>query len=869
MPDEKTYNCLIYAENWSWSLINPANNSPIKIFNIPTDLASEEYLRLNWIEIYCQKFINPYTTILTGDDGDTLASKGQITSNANIVVNYIKINGVKSVSGNDWTLPANNKVILQPTNTTISRYKTWANVTTSPHRFTFSDTKVVLDGKSKTATCIINISGLGTSNTNGVTFRLPVSELSSSEQKAANALGVSRVFGRASVSVLTDYPDSINLINVPTGGIWITNSTGKAKNNNIFATKSTSFKISVSPEGAEISDVKFTGNTYESCKFANSTNTVTVTATNSTINNSSHNVTISMKGNGSSRVTKSFKVNFYTKPSVAFSIRTLKINIKNFASANYVVSSFNVGKGGIDDLTIGDTYYALRYSLPNGTLTAWNNSIQHIPNSNNNIPISRYLGINSNVSNYFKIANDGVQHILTYRYYNPKVQNVNASNNYNTDVTCYFTFYAKPSEKAQFSYDWLTTGNNNNTSTEPSVIMPGFNGAPVPGNLSYSNKSVTGGYCRAIRISYYKQNGSLLYSEIKYTTDQADGSSLLSGKIITKSSNPSSTWMKLRSLLDDDYSTEMITVRADLAFYFTDAKTTLYNGCNHTWTAKLWLVTEEDFNIQRLFPVVSESAPATPMMLTDVERFGYILSAVTVNNASLLDVDFGVTVGGKAFTQNSHSSYFSSNTAVTNMVVDVGKIVADNNLHLAQCAVLPYLTIFTGKSYEQKIQFSNNWSEPNATINTLESTMWYRPNIEKGEYATYFDVDRFQQFINKYTPLNSNLVFSPIVKEKRGDIINVKFWRDIEEKLDVYSKNMQNWASSVTNMVVIWAFPEFKHKQGEYITNNNLYQNYWDLLHMFSGYDSFATHDYIKNNGYTHNDLSAYTHDDITNKRGI
>ena len=80
---------------------------------------------------------------------------------------------------------------------------------------------------------------------------------------------------------------------------------------------------------------------------------------------------------------------------------------------------------------------------------------------------------------------------------------------------------------------------------------------------------------------------------------------------------------------------------------------------------------------------------------------------------------------------------------------------------------------------------------------------------------------------------------------------------------------MQNWATNTTNFIVLWALPEFKHEKGEYITNNNLYQNYYDLLIQHSGYESFATHDYLNENNYTHNELGTHTHDEITNKDGI
>lgn len=859
---EETFNCYLFAENWSWTLQNPTKNSSIKIVNIPTDLEDQEELRLNWIELYCQKFINPNTNIIM--PGYTI-SAGHVQSNATVKVTYVEVNGVKYYvdgdSSKSWTL-TDKKITLQPSGTAYNT-ATYANVTADPKKFKPSgSTKAIFDGKSKTAKCTINISGLGTNDANGVTFRHPYTV-------TVDGRTYTRVFGRANISKVSTGPTNISPSGLTDNTVWITNLSGKAKDGKtIKATSSETFKLSVTPSDAEMTGVSFSTKSNESCSLNTSTKVVTVKATNKTADNVSDTVTLSMKGDTSSgKVSTSFKVNFYKKPKVTFKTTELKVNIKRVASANYAVSTYDIGKGSsVDDISKGTTYSAVRYALSgSSSYTSWYLNANNVPNSSNNIPISRYLGIQSNSSNYFKIANEGRQHTLTYRYFNPKVQTVDASNNYNSDVTCKLTFYAKPRDKSQFSFSWLSNGVAVNNSA-PTMIMPGIKGAPVPGNLKYTNASVEGGYCRAIKFSFYKKDGTMIYNEVRKTSDQSDGSSYLSGQIISKDD---SLWKKLRQLLGTSYITDTLTVRANLVFFFNDSETTLYYGCNHTWDAKLWLVTEDDLGAQKLFPIVNETAPATPMMLTDVERFGYILPSALVNNANSLGVSFGVKVNGIDVKQADNSSYYSAKSVVEHLVVDVGKFVADNRINVEQCSVIPYVKIFTGKTYEQTIQSSDSWKEPNAVVDTTESSMWTRPLAAKGEHATYFDVQRFQQFIDKYRPLNNNQYFSPIVLEKRGDIINTDFWKMIEEKLDIYSKNMQSWASNVTNFVVIWAFPEFNHKKGEYITNNNLYQNYWDLLHMFSGYDSFATHDYLKDSGYTHNDLGKHTHDNITNKRGI
>lgn len=862
MADEK-FNCYLFAQNWSWTLQNPTKNSAINIVDVPTDLKNQEELRLNWIELYCQKFINPNTVIQMPG---YVIKAGRIKSEATIKVTYIEVNGVKYYvdgdSNKSWTL-TDKAQILQPSSTTpYANTLTFANVESAPKRFMPSGkTKAIFDGKHKTAKCTINITGLGTNDTNGVTFR-------HLQRLVVDGRTYTRVFGRANISKVSTGPTDIRPSGLTDNTVWITNLSGRAKDGkDIKASSSATFKLQVTPSDSEVSGVKIESGKNESCSLSKS-DVVSVKAKNKTAEAITDNVTISMKGDTSSgRVSTTFKVNFYKKPKVTFNTTELKVNIKRVADANFSVATYDVGEDTVDDLTKGAVYSASRYGLVGGkNSSSWHLSTDCVPNSSKNIPISRFLGLASDSSNYFKIANEGRQHNLAYRYFNPRVQTVNAGRNYNSDVVCKFTFYAKPTDKRQFSYDWLSDSGAVTRDEIPSVIMPGIPGAPVPGHLVYTNRSVSGGYCRAIKFSFYKKDGTLLYSEVRRTIDMPNGSSLLSGKIIDKNDE---LWNKLRQLLGKDYVTEMLTIRANLVFFFNDKKDVLYYGCSHTWSAKLWLVTEADLGIQRLFPIVSETAPATPMMLTDVERFGYILPSTLVNNVTSLGAKFGVLVNENDVTQTDNKVYYSSDKIVSRLVVDVGKFVADNKIYVEQCKVIPYIKLFAETSYEQTIKFSNEWQKPNAIVDTTELSMWNRPTAKKGEYATYFDVQRFQKFIDKYLPLNNNQHFSPIITEKRGDIINTDFWKTIEEKLIVYSRAMQNWASQVTNMVVIWAFPEFNHKKGEYITNNNLYQNYWDLLHMLSGYDSFATHDYLKDSGYTHNDLGEHTYDDITNKKGI
>lgn len=836
------YNCRITTPDWGWCLVDPSGFGDVALYNVPwADPNNDEEVSLEYIDVFCSRFINPNTTITTSNG--IMARAGQVTSTGNMVLTC-KINGIHA--NESYTVKDQKRIMTPPG--THDNYHCNARLPEDSaylYRFTFPQ-KVILKGGSKANPFCLIVTGMRGGNTDGLSFK-----------------STDGNFGYAKVKKVTNYPDDIKPDPdfIPSGGLWITNLSGKPQGGDILADSVESFKIIATPStDIEIVNPEFTGNSNENCSLVGLN--VNVTAKNSTADYpTKDNVTLSIDGNNG-RISTTFSVSFYKKPKIAFSKKDVVVNIKRPQNVGFKLSTYDIG-----NLANGETFSALRYMLPNNTTpTEWDLNSKHVPDSSLFISASKYVGVESNIANFFKIANEGKIHKLTYRYFNPKVQKVSVDNNYNSDNSCTFIFYAKPSEIEQFSFDWLT--DSGKKTNEPPVIMSGFIGSPAPGNLKYTNSSITGGYCRAIKLSFYKENGSKLYEEVRYTTDQNDESSLLSGRIITKNDV---LWKKLRELLGGSYITERLTVRADLAFCFNDDKNTLYYGCYYVWESKLWLVTEEDFACQLIFPIVSEKAPATPMMLEDVERFGFHFAPIVSLARDNINIAFSLTIGGVVLEQKSRPEYFSSSKIVENLVVDVGKFVKDNKIYLEQCEVIPKLTIFTGEEHEITINYgTDRWIKPNSVINTLESTMWYRPVAEKGEYATYFDVNKFQQFIDKYYLLNDGqLKFSPIVKEKRGDIINTDFWKQIEERLNTYTKNMQGWATEVTNMIVIWAFPEFKHEKGEYITNNNLYQNYWDLLHMFSGYESFATHDYIKDSGYSHDDLSVHSHDDITNKRGI
>lgn len=153
-----------------------------------------------------------------------------------------------------------------------------------------------------------------------------------------------------------------------------------------------------------------------------------------------------------------------------------------------------------------------------------------------------------------------------------------------------------------------------------------------------------------------------------------------------------------------------------------------------------------------------------------------------------------------------------------------------------------------------------------------------RPGVKKGEKISYNDYQHFQDFIDKYRYLVPNystntdsFTVNPIPKNMTGQMICTEFWIDIARRLNVYSDSMKQWIGS--DGLVIWHDSIFSIKKGTVIDNNHimksLYQNYWDLLIQKSGHDKYATHEYLNKMGYTHKELSSFTHKQINKKEGL
>lgn len=644
--------------------------------------------------------------------------------------------------------------------------------------------------------------------------------------------------GYAEIIDIPQGPSSISVSPVAGDDGWITDLSGATRNSSQGVLKDyiCRYNLTPNPSNAEITQVNFSGNSYSDCSYSGGI--ITARARN---NNTDYptrdNVTVSVNGGAST----TFPVYFYEKPKANLSgTNTIELNIRTAGNQGFSLSGYGPAtiNSESDRALFLDGAYQQSFSLQN---------------SNTLLNAGQYLTTTSDSSNLFKISGENSRHNVTWRFFNHFVQtNTSSVGTYKRDLDTYVTWYITPNYISQFSFDWLDV-NNNIVTDLPDVIIPEFD-SPIIGNLKYTNAAIAGGYCRGFRIEYIKEDGTVVRSD--YLNANIDGSGVAStnGRILDKNN------------LDGLPHNELLTIKITMYFYFDDSTTTRYFGASYVLEQKLLNIKEEDLYPTLVFPIVNQQSPYSPMMLTEVERFGYEMSDIVINRGTLFDVYFGLLVNNEEVNFDTAPDYISSNKLTKHLVYDIGKYVEDKKLYLDELTILPYIDVYYGKKYVKRVTVKyDKATTPNATIVTTLESMWNRPTVDKGEYVTYFDYDRFMQFINKYRMLYNNQLFNVPIN-MQGAIINTDFWVDKANTLDIYATNMQNWATDTTNFVILWALPEFKHKKGEIITNNNLYQNYYDLLIQHSGRDAFATHDYLNENKYTHDELGKYTHDQITNK---
>lgn len=483
-------------------------------------------------------------------------------------------------------------------------------------------------------------------------------------------------------------------------------------------------------------------------------------------------------------------------------------------------------------------------------------------------------------SKLFPMSADNTPISLLWRFYNNEVQKYNSNSNegnYKQDLNTTFTCTIKPNTMSNFSYSW-------NKAEIPNILL--FNQeSPFINKLEYKNNDPYGGYCRGFRVDAIPDIGDKVITKY-YNTDTG----IYENNIFSE-------------LFQDKTLSGFYSIKITAYFYYDNNSSKYYDGVSVLIPQKVLLISDEELLPELVFPDLTETKN---MMLTATERYGYSFEDILVDNQFSLGAVFGLFVGGiKISMTGENLKYFSSNNITKHLIFNIGKFVAEHENLPDELNVNPYVEISIG-TYNKTIEYKTGMSK-SVNVVTDISKLWKRPEIKQGEKITYYDYENCKKYMNKYeylTPfttekerdrfelgLSEILVQQHILENEKnffgtmqGEIINTAFWNIIADVLSEYSDNMQKWATDVIN-VSVWALPQFKHKKGEIITNNNLYQNYWDLLEQFN--TNFTIHgeengsDFpavrLKNESggepvkYTHKELNeldglGYTHNEIMNQ---
>lgn len=481
-------------------------------------------------------------------------------------------------------------------------------------------------------------------------------------------------------------------------------------------------------------------------------------------------------------------------------------------------------------------------------------------NNNSKIPISQYFTLESNSNNTYKITEDNSTVPILFRFFNSSVQTkLSSRGTYKKEFDLYLKISCAPNMPDQFSYNWLDRDNNIiENSNLPEIVLINQEDIMVS-NLVYTNNNVDGGYCRAFRITirdYYTKQDYVSY-------------------VLDSNNNQQGTWAdKVLKLGDNHYNQLPEKVVMEMVikpfFYFNDSKSVEYSDFSVTIPQRFIKITDADLLPKLVFPVLSKTKPYTPMMLPDVERFGYEFEDVIIKHWDMLKSKFGIRIKDYDLYLEEYE-YWSNYRVEKHMILNIGGFVDKKQPMFYDPAlqIRPFVITLIDTPREKRI-----YSSENSVLCTTLDSMWYRPKVVKGEYLKYFDAERFMQFINKYKPLRNNQIWT-VPTELRGYWITTEFWQEKVDTLNTrYVKSMYDWLhiSPSSNPVVCWIDTEFLYKKGNYfLTNdikNNLKQNYYDILRGMSSYSKLVTHDYLREHKYTHNFLSKFTHDQITYGQG-
>lgn len=512
-------------------------------------------------------------------------------------------------------------------------------------------------------------------------------------------------------------------------------------------------------------------------------------------------------------------------------------------------------------------------------------------NNDTNIPLTQYFTLDSDSNNKYKIAEDHTLIPFLFRFYNSVVQTEYSDiGTYKKDLWLDLKICCAPTMPDQFSYEWLDRYNHVVEWKDLPEIFLLHQEDIMVGNLRYSNEEAEGGYCRAFRCTFRDY-----YTKQTYVTwdlmSEDDFEGITSGKIMELSS---SLYARLPELT-------MLELTIIPFFYFNDSPTIAYYEVEIVIPQLFIKGMDEDVIFKLFFPVLSKTAPYTPMMLPEVERFGYSFEKIISDNWPKFKSKIGINIGGYDLFL-AETKYWSNYRVVQHMIVNMGHFVNNHQMFTEALEIKPFIITMVDTPQEWR-----DWAPPNDVILcTTEESMWTRPIAISGQYLRYFDWDRFMQFINKYKPLRNNEYWQ-VPEELRGYQIDTGFWIDKANVLNnKYVASMYSWVTEeeASNIAVCWMVTQFNHIKGEYFqvlesrtthdylhdmkfthdylhnfthdqitrlaTVNNLKQNYYDLLQGLSAYVNLTTHNYLKLSRYAHDYLNNFSHDSITlGRKGV
>lgn len=523
-------------------------------------------------------------------------------------------------------------------------------------------------------------------------------------------------------------------------------------------------------------------------------------------------------------------VNFYEKITREQGKDSLVINARDAVNHNIFIDNahyFSTAPdypGGIPQAHNAFRYYSTK-KQDVGEFTI---------NSDTKIPLSQYFTLDSDSNNIHKISEDYQSVPYKFRFFNSEVQTkLSDIGTYKKDLDFDLTICCAPSETSQFRYNFLDRDDNEIVwSNLPEIILMNQEDIMVS-NLLYENNTDEGGYCRAFRCTFRDY-----YTKQEYHSFDLDSEGSYSGE-----------WSgKIMHINDGNYNQLPSNVVMELViepyFYFNDSFHRAYSDVAIVIGSRFLKIEDYDLLPKLIFPILSKSTPWTPMMLPDVERFGYEFMDVIWQHWNQLKAVFGININGYDLFFDE-AKYYTYTTVVKHIICNMGQFVMDKGYYLPDLQIKPFILTMYNTPQVKRIYANQN----NSILDTRKETIWRRPIAICGDYLRYFDAERFMQFINKYKPLNNNEIWT-VPTELRGYIIDTDFWIQKADYLNSkYVKSMFDWlnVSPVSNNNICWIVTKFQHKKGEYIIVR----------------ESPATHDYLYDMGFTHDYLHQFTHDQI------